>query len=98
MLEPVLQIVVLALLALSLAIFLIHLARHRAPRGERALGFGIGFSAFLSAWMVTELIGTVAPPAWTETSEALHFGVLLALAVWLNVRWGWAFLRAREEK
>ncbi|MFQ5908252.1 MAG: hypothetical protein ACE5JE_05445 [Thermoplasmata archaeon] len=87
---------VLALLGLALAIFLARMMLDRTPRRERVLGFGIGFSAFLSAWILVELIGTLAPPAWVEISEGLHFGVLLALAVWLNVRWGWAFLAARE--
>ncbi|MEE9593048.1 MAG: hypothetical protein V3W28_05655 [Thermoplasmata archaeon] len=82
----------------SLAIFLVRLLRDRTPRRERVLGFGIGFSAFLSAWILVELIGTLAPPAWVEIGEGLHFGVLLAFAVWLNVRWGWASLTAREGK
>ncbi|MEE9593511.1 MAG: hypothetical protein V3W28_08020 [Thermoplasmata archaeon] len=89
---------VLALLGLSLAIFLVRMLRDRTPHRDRVLGFGIGFSAFLSGWILVELMGTLAPPAWAEISEALHFGVLLALAVWLNVRWGWAFLAAREGK
>jgi hypothetical protein len=72
--------------------------RDRTPPRERVLGFGIGFSAFLSAWILVEFIGTLAPPAWAEISDGLHFGVLLALAVWLNVRWGWASLAARERK
>jgi hypothetical protein len=85
------------LLVSSLAIFVIQMLLDGTPRQERVLGFGIGFSAFLSAWILVELIDTLAPPAWTEISDGLHFGVLLALAVWLNVRWGWAFLAARGE-
>jgi hypothetical protein len=88
--------VVLVLLGLSLIIFLVRILRDRAPRRDRVLGFGIGFSAFLAAWILVELVGTLAPPAWAEISEGLHFGVLLALAVWLNVRWGWAFWAAQE--
>ncbi|MFQ5908000.1 MAG: hypothetical protein ACE5JE_04105 [Thermoplasmata archaeon] len=79
-----------------MAIFLVRMLRDRTPRRGKVLGFGIGFSTFLSAWILVELIGTLAPLAWAEISDTLHFGVLLALAVWLNVRWGWAFLAARE--
>ncbi len=94
-LEPVLQTVVLAFLALSLAIFLLRMRRDQVRGRERAMGFGIGFSAFLSAWILTELLGMLAPPAWAEVSVGVHFAVLLGFAVWLNVRWGWSLRHAR---
>ncbi len=95
-LEPVLQTVVIALLALSLAIFLLRMRRGQVRGRVRALGFGIGFSALLSAWILTELLGMLTPPAGAEVSEGVHFGVLLGFAVWLNVRWGWSLRHARE--
>ncbi len=95
-LEPVLQTVVLVLLALSLAMFLLRMRRGQVRSRENALGFGIGFSAFLSAWMLTELLGMFVPPAWAEASDGVHFAVLLGFAVWLNVRWGWSLRHARE--
>lgn len=94
--EAVLQAVVLVLLALSLALFLLRMRGSQARGGEGALGFGIGFSAFLSAWIFTELLGVLAPTAWAEANDGIHFAVLLGFAVWLNVRWGWAFRQARE--
>lgn len=97
-LEPVLQTVVLVLLASSLAIFLLRMRRGQVRGRERALGFGIGFSALLSAWILTELIGMLAPPAWAEVSVGVHFGVLLGFAVWLNVRWRWSLRHAREAR
>ncbi|MFQ6012408.1 MAG: hypothetical protein ACE5LS_02015 [Thermoplasmata archaeon] len=87
---------VLGLLGLSLALFLLRRGRGEVRGGERALGFGIGFSAFLSAWILTELLGMLAPPAWAEASDGVHFSVLLGFAIWLNVRWGWALRHARE--
>jgi hypothetical protein len=92
----VLQGLVLGLLALSLAIFLLREGRGEVRGREIALGFGIGFSAFLSAWILTELLGMLAPPSGAEASDGVHFAVLLGFAVWLNVRWGWSLRHARE--
>lgn len=91
-----LQGLVLGLLALSLAIFLLRKGRGEVRGRESALGFGIGFSAFLSAWILTELLGMLAPSAGAEASDSVHFAVLLGFAVWLNVRWGWSLRHARE--
>lgn len=92
--DPILERVVVVLLAVALAIFGAHLLRgRRTPRGG---DFGAGFSAFLAAWIGAELAAAFAPVAWAEGVEILHFLILAAFAGWMNVRWVWALRRAQE--
>lgn len=93
--EEILRALVVVLLVLALGLFLARSARAR-PRRGMGMDFGLAFSAFLAAWIATELFATFAPESWPQVDEILHFAVLLAFATWMNVRWRWALRRAEE--
>lgn len=94
--EVALRSLVVVFLAISLGIFVFRLAAD-VRRGRRLSGdFGLAFSAFVMAWITTELIAIFAPESWMGADQVLHFAVLLALGVWMNVRWRWALRRALE--
>ncbi len=94
--EVLLRSTVVAILAISLGIFAARLLgdlRH----GRRLGGdFGVAFSAFLTAWIATELIAIFAPEEWLGADQVLHLTVLVAFAAWVNLRWRWALRRAAE--
>ncbi|MFQ5909071.1 MAG: hypothetical protein ACE5JE_09680 [Thermoplasmata archaeon] len=94
--EVALRSLVVVFLAISLGIFVFRLAAD-VGRGRRLSGdFGLAFSAFITAWMTTELIAIFAPETWMGADQILHFAVLLGFAAWMNVRWRWALRRALE--
>lgn len=69
----------------------------KVVRGSRIRGdFALLFSAFMAGWLAAEILAVLAPPASDLVVEGLHFGVILLFAVFLGLRWRWAFRRALE--
>lgn len=93
--SDVLSAAVVILLATSLVIFLVRLVLTVGRKRRAAIEFGIGFSIFLVLWMGSELL-PLAPRAFPEAEEIIHFSIMAGFAAWMNLRWRWA-LRAAQE-
>ncbi|MFQ5946886.1 MAG: hypothetical protein ACE5NC_11695 [Anaerolineae bacterium] len=95
-LHAVLSAALVIILFVALALFLGRLFLLVGRRRSTVSDFGIGFSAFLAAWVGSELLGLFIPRAFVETEEIVHFAVMASFAAWMNLRWRWAFRRAQE--
>lgn len=92
----VLAATVVVLLATSIVIFLARLVLTVGRRRRATIEFGVGFSIFLVLWMGSEMLSVLAPSAFGEVEEIIHFSVMAGFAVWMNLRWRWALGAAQE--
>ncbi|MEE9236818.1 MAG: hypothetical protein V3U52_03410 [Thermoplasmata archaeon] len=95
-LDMVLRTLVVAFLAVALGIFIFRLSRDVKGRKRLGRDFGLAFSAFITAWIATELIAIFAPEAWLDTDDVLHLGILIGFAAWINIRLRQSLRRAVE--
>ncbi len=60
--------------------------------------FGLPFSLFVAAWIGTEVLTIVGRESLEEAYDVVHLVVLVALALWMNVRWRWALRKAVQTR
>ncbi|MCJ2520913.1 MAG: hypothetical protein LN412_08250 [Candidatus Thermoplasmatota archaeon] len=94
--DMVLRTLVVAFLSVSLGIFIFRLSSDVKGRKKLGRDFGLAFSAFITAWIATELIAILAPEAWLDADDVLHVGILIGFAAWMNIRWRQSLRRAVE--
>ncbi len=89
------ELATVVLLACVLGVFLYSLATPRRKRKDRVVDFGTAFSVFITGWVAAEILAIALPSEWSGASDALHLGVALGFAIWINVRWRWSLRLAR---
>jgi len=95
--EGLFAAVVIGATGCAFAIFMIGTATRRQPAPASETDFGVVFSAFLAAWLATEIFEVVAPAEIREAGALAHLLLLSTVAVWLNARFRATLLLAREE-
>ncbi len=95
--EPIAQMVIAVALAAAVGLFLLRYAPGSGgDRGGRA-DFGKPFSAFVAAWLSTELATLFVPAELADVAGAIHLVAVALFAAWMVARMRWALKSAREE-
>ena len=89
-LELALRVLTIACLGGALVAFVAWLPRR--PRGEERprADFGLVFSAFVAAWILSEMANALFRNLGSDVQGLFHFAFLGAFAVWIVFRWRWA--------
>ena len=88
-LELALRVLTLACLAGALVAFVAWLPR-RPRAGRPGVDFGLVFSAFVAAWILSEMANALFRDLSSDVHGLVHFAFLAAFAVWIVFRWRWA--------
>lgn len=96
-LDTAMEAVTLGATAAALVVFVLRTGARRQPGPESETDFGVVFSAFLAAWLATEVFEIVAPASLQEAGAFAHLLLLVTVALWLNARFRTALRHARED-